>query len=146
VGAVEFAPSLDHLSTLDHYPPISPVGDGSIPWSATVHWIASPMMSADGGNSGQGQGAVWFPLMTRNGNRISNQTALDVRLFNLKYLRLRHSVKLNASLRNGGLMWRVFRRDAGLFTQQSVVLAVNGPCGRAIPQIPSSTARKFFRE
>jgi len=32
---------LDDVSTLDHYPPISPVGDGSIPWSATVHWIAS---------------------------------------------------------------------------------------------------------
>jgi hypothetical protein len=29
------------VSTLDHYPPISPVGDGSTPFSAAVHWIAS---------------------------------------------------------------------------------------------------------
>jgi hypothetical protein len=31
----------DDVSTLDHYPPISPVGDGSMPFSAAVHWIAS---------------------------------------------------------------------------------------------------------
>lgn len=41
MGEVEFAPSLDHLSTLDLYPPILPVGDGSMPFSAAVHWIAS---------------------------------------------------------------------------------------------------------
>jgi hypothetical protein len=31
----------DDVSTLDHYPPISPVGNGSMPFSAAVHWIAS---------------------------------------------------------------------------------------------------------
>jgi hypothetical protein len=32
---------LDDVSTLDYYAPISPVGDGTMPLSAAVHWIAS---------------------------------------------------------------------------------------------------------
>jgi hypothetical protein len=31
----------DDVSTLDHYPPISPVGDGSMPFFGAVHWIAT---------------------------------------------------------------------------------------------------------
>jgi hypothetical protein len=31
----------DDVLTLDHYPPVSPVGDGIMPLSAPIHWIAT---------------------------------------------------------------------------------------------------------
>jgi hypothetical protein len=37
----EIEEKLDGVSTFDYYAPIAPVGDGTMPFSAAVHWIAS---------------------------------------------------------------------------------------------------------
>jgi hypothetical protein len=37
----EFSEPLDELLTSAHYPPLSPVGDGTLAFSAAVHWIAT---------------------------------------------------------------------------------------------------------
>jgi hypothetical protein len=37
----EFSESLDEVTTSAHYPQLSPVGDGTMPLSAVIHWVAT---------------------------------------------------------------------------------------------------------
>jgi hypothetical protein len=43
----ELSEPLDDVLTSDYYPPISPIGDGTMPWSAAVHWIATVGLETD---------------------------------------------------------------------------------------------------